>query len=227
MQLVPARRAVSLAAVLAAMLAAVLAVTLAVTMQAASAGTTPPGGPKPPGPGPVLLPIDQCAQPGTLTFSSAWEAQQRKAVANAQAAEAWLRTHPNARRVFAGRWFSVSSQHGAYHVAFTLNAAAYEVALRKVAPYPDRMCVSPAVYTLTELEAVQNRIDRDVRSLVQRGVLVNSLAVNDEFNVVVVALDRSSAGDAAQVLRRRYAGLGGIKVEFGDPAVSLPGKPTP
>jgi hypothetical protein len=228
MQLAQIRRFVPLAALLAALV-------LAGTAQVASAVAPvkpdrpigaddpvakpkPPQGPIPPGwPGPV----DQCSQLPDEDFGKPWYANEAKATANRRAAGRWLRGHPKARKALAGRWFSISSRHGAYHLAFTRNAAAYQEALRKVVPHPDRLCARPALYSSAELAAAQRRVERDWDRLARRGVLLNELGVDIPDNTLVVGIDRSSRGDAAQVLRRRYAGRVAMRVEFVEPATAL------
>jgi hypothetical protein len=204
MQLVQIRRVVPLAVLVAAL---VLAGTSARSPVASALD-----GPKPQAPPPV----DQCGLADDDDFGKGYNANERKAFANERAAQRWLRKHPRARKALAGRWFSVSSRHGAYHLAFTRNAVAYERSLRKAVPHPDRMCVSPALYTLRELNAAQRRIERDWDWLNRRGVVLTSLGVNEQTGTLDIGLHYSSKGDATQVLRRRYGGQAGLRVEFSE-----------
>jgi len=208
MQLVQIRRVVPLAVLVAAL---VLAGTSARSPVASALD-----GPKPKGP-----PVDQCGLAGADDFGKGYFVNEARAEAVRKAAERWLRRHRKARKALAGRWFSVSSRHGAYHLAFTRNAAAYQKALRKVVPHPDRLCVGPALYTSAELDAAQRRVERDWDRLARRGVILNELGVDIPGNTLVVGIDRSSRGDAAQVLRRRYAGRVAMRVEFVEPAIAL------
>jgi hypothetical protein len=209
MQLVQIKRVVPLALLVAALVLA--------GASARSPVASALDGPKPQAPPPV----DQCGLADDDDFGKGYFANEAKAEAVRKAAERWLRRHPKARKALAGRWFSVSSRHGAYHLAFTRNAAAYQKALRKVVPHPQRLCVRPALYTSAELAAAQRRVERDWDRLARRGVILNDVSVDIPDNTLVVGIDRSSRGDAAQVLRRRYAGRVAMRVEFVEPAIAF------
>jgi hypothetical protein len=139
---------------------------------------------------------------------------EAEARANLRAVGRWLRARPDARRVLAGEWLVLSPDRGESHVSFAANAARYETSLRRVVPHPERLVVHPALWSLRELRRLQDRVVRDQALLRRLGVLVTAVGVDVRHNLVQVGIDRASAPHATRVLRRRYAGGGGLGVEF-------------
>ena len=155
----------------------------------------------------------QCAFPPGDRFDHGYFVNERKAEAAAKVMERWLARHPQARKALAGRWYSVSSQHGAYHLSFTGNAEAYQAAMRKLAPDPARVCAGPALYTRGELDAAQRRVERDLAGLERMGLGWLQPWVDEPTNTLVIGIPEGARGDAAQILRRRYGGLVSLRVE--------------
>lgn len=193
-------------------IALALMVLAALAFGGTAAARSSPDPADPPGPQPR---IDHCTHPEEdQAFDAAWMANEAAVGEVAAQAHKWLRSHPDARRVAAGEWFSISRRHGAFHLAFTRDAARYERSLRRAVDHPERLCVDPAMYSLQELYAVQEQVFQDMAELRSEGVQVNGIWVEIADNALVIGLDRASDGDAAATLRRRYGTAVPVRASF-------------
>lgn len=84
---------------------------------------------------------------------------------------------------YAGRYTDYNNGT-TVHVAFTANADAHMAELRRRFPYPDKLRSFPAIRTLAELEALQDRIWADRAQLARDGIPVPHTSVSIPDNVV-------------------------------------------
>jgi hypothetical protein len=101
---------------------------------------------------------------------------------------------------YAGSW----AEHPGCRAAFTANADAHREALEALLPEPRVLLVRRADRSVTELEALEQRILREKRTLRSHGIKCSFVAIHIADNAVFVEIEAKDNDAARRLIAERY-----------------------
>lgn len=167
--------------------------------------------------------IDEYGIP--LTPAEQTEMEQRSAAEEA-AGSIVSQVTQDSPDTYAGLWIDQAGG-GLVRVGFTENAEDHLPALRQTYPYPDRLRVFTAEWTLNELQAAAEQVAADDDDLADYGIELNAIRVREDMNAVQVGADAWTEPDRDYMVGRYGDLLRFAEEESPVPAASRRSWPIP